>query len=86
MDSVNSISSYVALLYRGINIGGKHIVPMKQLVELFTEAKCVNVRSYIQSGNVVFTAPPKVAKAGDARQEDRGPLRILRADYPAQSR
>lgn len=54
-------STYVALL-RGINVGGKHIVPMKQLVEMFTEAKCVNVRSYIQSGNVVFTAPPKVAK------------------------
>ena len=58
MDSVNN--SYVALL-RGINVGGKHIVPMKQLVEMFTVAKCVNVRSYIQSGNVVFTAPSKVA-------------------------
>src|SRR5579863_5841313 len=54
--------SWVALL-RGVNVGGKHILPMKQLVEMFTEAKCVNVRSYIQSGNVVFTAPPKVAKA-----------------------
>lgn len=59
MDSVSN--SYVALL-RGINVGGKHILPMKHLVEMFTEAKCVNVRSYIQSGNVVFTAPPKVAK------------------------
>ncbi len=55
-------NSWVALL-RGINVGGKHILPMKLLVEMFTEAKCVNVRSYIQSGNVVFTAPPKVAKA-----------------------
>ncbi len=55
-------NSWVALL-RGINVGGKHILPMKQLVEMFTEANCVNVRSYIQSGNVVFTAPPKVAKA-----------------------
>ncbi len=59
MDSVNNI--WVALL-RGINVGGKHILPMKQLVEMFTDAKCVNVRSYIQSGNVVFAAPPKVAK------------------------
>ncbi|MGA8877771.1 MAG: DUF1697 domain-containing protein [Candidatus Korobacteraceae bacterium] len=54
-------NSWVALL-RGINVGGKHILPMRQLVEMFTEANCVNVRSYIQSGNVVFTAPPKVAK------------------------
>jgi len=52
---------YVALL-RGINVGGKHIVPMKQLAEIFAAAKCDNVRTYIQSGNVVFTAPPKVVK------------------------
>jgi uncharacterized protein (DUF1697 family) len=54
-----SDQSYAALL-RGINVGGNRILPMKQLVEMFTEAKCVNVRSYIQSGNVVFTAPPKI--------------------------
>jgi uncharacterized protein (DUF1697 family) len=59
MDSVTN--TWVALL-RGVNVGGKHILPMKQLVGMFTEAQCVNVRSYIQSGNVVFTAPPKIAQ------------------------
>jgi len=54
------IANTCVALLRGINVGGKHILPMKQLVEMFAEAKCVNVRSYIQSGNVVFTAPPKV--------------------------
>lgn len=58
---MEQVIPYVALL-RGINVGGKHIVPMKQLAEIFTAAKCANVRTYIQSGNVVFTAPPKVAK------------------------
>jgi len=53
---------YVALL-RGINVGGKHVLPMKHLVEIFADAKCGNVRTYIQSGNVVFAAPPKVVKA-----------------------
>ncbi|HKD86365.1 MAG TPA: DUF1697 domain-containing protein [Terriglobales bacterium] len=53
--------SYVALL-RAINVGGKHILPMKHLVEMFCDARCVNVRSYIQSGNVVFSAPEKIAK------------------------
>ncbi|MGA8535244.1 MAG: DUF1697 domain-containing protein [Candidatus Tumulicola sp.] len=52
---------WVALL-RGINVGGKHSLPMKQLVEMFAEARCVDVRSYIQSGNVVFTAPLSVVK------------------------
>jgi len=54
--------TYAALL-RGINVGGKHTLPMKQLIEMFSEAKCVNVRTYIQSGNVIFTASPKVVKA-----------------------
>ncbi len=59
---MEQVGTYVALL-RGINVAGQRIVPMKQLVEIFTGAKCGNVRTYIQSGNVVFTAPPKVAKA-----------------------
>jgi uncharacterized protein (DUF1697 family) len=57
---------YVALL-RGINVTGKRILPMKQLTEIFTGARCGNVRTYIQSGNVVFTASPKVAKGLPAR-------------------
>jgi uncharacterized protein (DUF1697 family) len=52
---------YVAFL-RGINVGGKHKLPMKELVQIFAEAGCANVRNYIQSGNVVFTAPAKVVK------------------------
>jgi uncharacterized protein (DUF1697 family) len=52
--------SYVALL-RGINVGGKHILPMKDLVEVCSATKCENVRTYIQSGNVVFAASEKTA-------------------------
>ena len=63
-------NTWVALL-RGVNVGGKHILPMKQLVEMFSEAKCVNVRSYIQSGNVVFAAPPKVVKGLPALLEKK---------------
>ncbi len=49
-----SANTYVALL-RGINVGGKHKLPMKELVEVFTAGKCNSVRTYIQSGNAVFT-------------------------------
>lgn len=59
MEQVNK--SYVALL-RGVNVGGKHSLPMRQLVEMFCGARCINVRSYIQSGNVVFHAPEKIVK------------------------
>ncbi len=47
---------YVALL-RGINVGGKHILPMKHLSGIFNDAKCGDVQTYIQSGNVIFSAP-----------------------------
>lgn len=52
---------HVALL-RGINVGGKNRLPMKQLVELFEAAGCGDVRTYIQSGNVVFGARPALAR------------------------
>jgi len=55
-----STKTYAALL-RGINVGGKHIVPMKDLAEIFATAECKDVRTYIQSGNVVFTCTNNVA-------------------------
>jgi uncharacterized protein (DUF1697 family) len=51
---------YLALL-RGINVGGKNKLPMKDLVEIFIEAGCADVRTYIQSGNVIFRASPGVS-------------------------
>ena len=53
---------YVALL-RGINVGGKNKLPMTDLAAMFTAAGCAAVRTYIQSGNVVFEASPAVAGA-----------------------
>jgi uncharacterized protein (DUF1697 family) len=47
---------------RGINVGGKNIVPMKELVPLFTAAGCVDAVSYIQSGNVIFRAKAALAR------------------------
>ena len=53
--------------FRGINVGGKNLLPMKQLQDDLQSLKFVNVRTYIQSGNVVFqaserTAPPLAKK------------------------
>lgn len=44
---------YVALL-RGINVGGKNIVPMADLRAAFEAEGYQGVRTYIQSGNVLF--------------------------------
>lgn len=43
-------------LLRGINVGGKNRLPMLELVKFFAKAGCAQVRSYIQSGNVLFIA------------------------------
>ena len=59
-------AAYVALL-RGINVGGKNKLPMKDLVRLFEDAGCRGVRTYIQSGNVVFEASSALAKGIAAR-------------------
>jgi uncharacterized protein (DUF1697 family) len=53
-------SSFVALL-RGINVGGKNRLPMRDLVAMFERAGATDVRHYIQSGNVVFRATSKLA-------------------------
>lgn len=46
---------YVAL-FRGINVGGKHILPMQDLRDLLAELGYKNVQTYIQSGNAVFSS------------------------------
>ena len=53
--------AHVALL-RGINVGGKNPLPMAALVELFAAAGAEAPRTYVQSGNVVFRAPARVAR------------------------
>jgi uncharacterized protein (DUF1697 family) len=52
-------SRHVALL-RGINVGGKNMLPMKELAAMFAKAGCADVTTYIQSGNVVFCSEDKV--------------------------
>lgn len=44
---------YIALL-RGINVGGKNKIKMETLREMFAALGFANVKSYINSGNVIF--------------------------------
>jgi uncharacterized protein (DUF1697 family) len=55
------MSAFVTLL-RGINVGGKNILPMKEFRELLTTLGCEDVATYIQSGNAVFTYAGNAAK------------------------
>lgn len=60
MENKPSQETYLALL-RGINVGGNNKLSMQHLVKLFSEAGCRDIRTYIQSGNVVFKAAPALA-------------------------
>lgn len=47
---------YISLL-RGINVGGSKILSMDALCELYAELGFTHIRTYLQSGNVIFDSP-----------------------------
>lgn len=51
--TTGSRSRFLALL-RGVNVGGKNIVPKDALRECFEDLGFSSVRTYIQSGNILF--------------------------------
>jgi uncharacterized protein (DUF1697 family) len=46
------MTSYVAFL-RGINVGGKNVIKMANLKSVLAATQLSNVRTYIQSGNIL---------------------------------
>jgi uncharacterized protein (DUF1697 family) len=63
-------SVWIALL-RAVNLGARNKVPMAGLRQLFEEAGAEDVRTYIQSGNVVFGSRGGRAKELAASIEGR---------------
>lgn len=49
------MTRHLALL-RGINVGGKNLIKMSELVAAMTNDGFANVKSYINSGNILFDA------------------------------
>ncbi|MBZ2198883.1 DUF1697 domain-containing protein [Occultella gossypii] len=74
------MTSFVALL-RGINVGGKNLIAMSDLVASFREAGHQNVRTHGQSGNVLFEADhaggPDLETAVERMLQDRHGVPIL---------
>jgi uncharacterized protein (DUF1697 family) len=57
----------VIALLRGVNVGGNNKVPMKELVPALASLGLEDVRTYIQSGNLIFRvtgSPPDDAELG----------------------
>ena len=58
------MTNYVAL-FRGINVGGKHILPMQELRDILAAFGCENVQTYIQSGNAIFASSARADTLAD---------------------
>jgi uncharacterized protein (DUF1697 family) len=78
----SELMMYAALL-RGVNVGGTGRIDMKELKVVFEAAGMTSVTTYINSGNVVFAAPPlgdaSIAEVLEAAIEARFglPVRML---------
>ena len=65
----NLLQTWLAL-FRGINVGGHHRLPMRDLVSIFQSLGLKDSKTYIQSGNVVFRSAGSVNDKATARIVD----------------
>ena len=72
---MKSLEKHVALL-RGINVGGKNIIPMAALAKCFTAMKLASVKTFIASGNVMFEAPKQ-----DLRKLEEKIEKVLQLEF-----
>jgi uncharacterized protein (DUF1697 family) len=61
--------AYAAFL-RGINVGGRHKVPMAELKTTLSQMGFSNIKTLLNSGNVVFTAAPAEITALETQMAD----------------
>ncbi|CAG4999285.1 hypothetical protein DYBT9275_02194 [Dyadobacter sp. CECT 9275] len=83
----NTATTYIALL-RGINVSGKNMIKMPALAGAFEELSFAHVRTYVQSGNVIFEAAAEKEETLQQRIQEQisrdfkadVPVLVLRAD------
>ena len=73
------MTRYIAFL-RAINVGGHARIPMHDLRDAFGAAGCLSVRTYIQSGNVIFESSSRNPEA--LLRKVRGKLRGVLGSEP----
>lgn len=78
--SDSRLNVFVALL-RGVNVGGNNMISMRELKASFEEMGFAQVTTYINSGNIIFTA-----KENDARKLETKIERMLAKEYELNSK
>lgn len=56
------MKTYIALL-RGINVSGQKKIPMAELRQLMDDSGYKNVKTYIQTGNIIFRTEDSVSES-----------------------
>lgn len=77
---MSSLNIYVALL-RGVNVGGNNMISMSALKKSFEDMGFANVRTYINSGNIIFDTKEK-----DARKLEKKIEQMMSRDYELESK
>ena len=67
----------LVILLRGINVGGKNMLPMKELIPLLKTNDYQDVSTYIQTGNIVLNA----LKNSNPEQENKNIITNLIANH-----
>lgn len=81
------MNTWIAL-FRGINVGGHHLLPMKELIAELEGLGLSDVKTYIQSGNAIFRADKssttelsnKIAEAVQVSHDFRPEVMVLSAE------
>lgn len=60
------------ILLRGVNVGGRNRLPMKDLAAMLEGLGCAHVKTWIQSGNAVVDGAPKAEDIAAAVKRDAG--------------
>lgn len=79
------MNRYIVLL-RGINVGGHKKILMADLRNLFEDLGFTNVRTYIQTGNIIFDYPAKDNNITLARKIEKKILNCYDFEVPVMVR
>ncbi|MFC2111099.1 DUF1697 domain-containing protein [Bacteroidota bacterium] len=72
---------YISIL-RGINVGGKRKILMKELKELYEDLGFSNITTYIQSGNVIFNCCSECTSVSIENKIQTAILQKFKHDVP----
>jgi uncharacterized protein (DUF1697 family) len=79
------MSTHVAFL-RAVNVGGRNLVPMSELCDMFGSLGFTGVRSLLQTGNVIFDTDQKADETIEGMLEAKTAKRFgVTVDYIVRS-